>query len=114
MAAQHAGRDAMVGTLRALPVLDAAYDHWMNTYAGMGEQVGALPSVGELYGGFRRLLAARPGERLAAISAERRPSRPHRYDSHPPTAERIALIEKLPADGRPDGAGRAGRARPAA
>ncbi|MET8421404.1 hypothetical protein ACWD7C_36860 [Streptomyces sp. NPDC005134] len=65
VAAQHAGRDATVATLRALPVLDAAYTYYMKTYAGIGEPMGALPPVGEVYGGFRRLLAARPGERLA-------------------------------------------------
>ncbi|MGW3661986.1 M48 family metallopeptidase [Streptomyces sp. NPDC005141] len=104
VAAQHAGRDATVEMLRALPVLDAAHAHYMETYAGMGEPMGALPPVGEVHGGFRRLLAARPGERLAELSAGRRPSRPHRYDSHPPFAERLALIEKLPADGRTDDA----------
>ncbi|MFF1927692.1 M48 family metalloprotease [Streptomyces sp. NPDC058228] len=104
VAAQHAGRAATVATLRALPVLDAAHTHYMNTYAGIGEPMGALPPVGEVHGGFRRLLAARPGKRLTALSAGQRPSRPHRYDSHPPTAERVALIEKLPADGRNDGA----------
>lgn len=104
VAAQHAGRDATVATLRALPVLDAAHTHYMKTYAGLGEPLGVLPPVGEVYGGFRRLLAARPGERLAVLSAGQRSPRPHRYDSHPPTAERGALIEKLPADGRTDGA----------
>ncbi|WP_327320433.1 hypothetical protein [Streptomyces sp. NBC_01235] len=54
--------------------------------------------MGEVHGGFLRLLAARPGERLAALCAGRRPPRPHPYDSHPPTAERIALLEELSAD----------------
>ncbi|MFB7243820.1 peptidase [Streptomyces populi] len=103
MAAEHAGRDATAATLRALPVLAAAHTHYMKTYAGMGEPLGALPPVGEVYGGFRRLLAARPGELLTTFSAGTRPPRPHRYDSHPPDAERIALIERLSADGRADG-----------
>ncbi|MYS22680.1 Zn-dependent protease with chaperone function [Streptomyces sp. DvalAA-14] len=105
VAARHAGRDATAGALGALPVLDAAYAHYWETYAEMGIALGALPPVGEVHGGFGRLLAARPGERLAALSAGQRPPRPHRYDSHPPTAERIALIEQLPADGRADGPG---------
>ncbi|MGW0871164.1 M48 family metallopeptidase [Streptomyces sp. NPDC002740] len=101
-AAQHAGRDATAAALRMLPVLDAAHTHYLETYAAMGGPLGALPPVGEVHGGFRRLIAARPGERLVALSAGQRPPRPHRYDSHPPTAERIALIEELPADGRSD------------
>ncbi|MFJ3338494.1 M48 family metallopeptidase [Streptomyces sp. NPDC086766] len=105
IAARHAGRDATAAALRNLPVLAAAHTHYLETYAAMGGPLEALPPVGEVYGGFRRLLAARTGERLAALSAGQRPPRPHEYDSHPPTAERIALIEKLPADDRPDGSG---------
>ncbi|MFE2531390.1 M48 family metallopeptidase [Streptomyces sp. NPDC059371] len=103
-AAEHAGRDAAAATLRAMPVISAAHDHYMKTYAGMGDPIGALPPVGEVYGGFRRLVAARPGDRLAVLSAGTRPPRPHRYDSHPPDSERIARIEELATDGRTDGA----------
>ncbi|MGW5465332.1 M48 family metalloprotease [Streptomyces sp. NPDC003996] len=103
MAARYAGRDATVAALRVLPVLAAAHTHYLETYAAMGGPLGALPPVGEVHGGFRRLLAARTGDRLAALSAGRRPPRPHQYDSHPPAAERIALIEKLPAEDRADG-----------
>jgi Zn-dependent protease with chaperone function len=102
-AAEHAGRDATAATLRAIPVLAAVHAHYMKTYAGMGAATGALPPVGEVYGGFRRLLAARPGDRLAVLSGGTRPPRPHRYDSHPPDSERIARIEKLTADDRADG-----------
>ncbi|MFI9826576.1 M48 family metallopeptidase [Streptomyces sp. NPDC051913] len=117
MAARHAGRDATAAALRALPVLMSAYAHYLETYASMGgsqeqeEEAGgaagaggaeaaedALPPVGEVYGGFRRLLAARTEEGLTALAAGQRPPRPHPYDSHPPLAERIALIEELPAD----------------
>ncbi|WP_329362333.1 M48 family metallopeptidase [Streptomyces sp. NBC_01483] len=103
-AARHAGRDATAAALRVLPVLAAAYTHYLESYAAMGRSLGALPPEGEVHGGFRRLLAARTGERLALLSSGQRPPRPHQYDSHPPMAERIALIEKLPTDGRPDGA----------
>ncbi|MBD0736647.1 M48 family metallopeptidase [Streptomyces sp. CBMA29] len=104
-AARYAGRDATVAALRAIPTIDAAYEHYMDTYAGMGGPVGALPPVGEVLGGFRRLLAARPGEKLAVLADGRRPPKPHPYDSHPPLQERIARIERLPADGGTDGAG---------
>ncbi|WP_448316644.1 M48 family metalloprotease [Streptomyces sp. CO7] len=99
-AARHAGRDATASALRALPVLDAVYDHYLTSYAGIGESVGALPQRGEVYGGFRRMLEGRSSTDLAALSAGQTPSRPHEYDSHPPIAERIALIEALPEDGR--------------
>ncbi|MGW6094901.1 hypothetical protein ACWFRK_11090 [Streptomyces sp. NPDC055157] len=78
VAAQHAGRDATVATLRALPVLDAAYTYYMKTYAGIGEPMGALPPVGEVYGGFRRLLAARRGR-----TARRRRHARHRAPTLP-------------------------------
>ncbi|MGW3914350.1 M48 family metalloprotease [Streptomyces sp. NPDC005070] len=103
-AAEHAGRDATTATLRALPVISAAHDHYMKAYAGMGDPMGALAPVGEVCGGFRRLVAARPGDRLAVLTAGTRPPRPHRYDSHPPDSERIARIEELATDGRTDGA----------
>lgn len=102
VAARYAGRDATAAALRAVPVLVAAHSHYQETYATMGVPVGALPPVGEVHGGFRRLIAARSEERLAALCAGQRPPRPHAYDSHPPTAERVALIERLPADDRQD------------
>ncbi|MEW1908426.1 M48 family metallopeptidase [Kitasatospora sp. NPDC085895] len=103
VAARHAGRDAMAGALRAVPVLGAAHNHYQKTYAAMGEPLGALPPAGELHGGFRRLLAARTGDQLTALGAGQRPPRPHRYDSHPLNAERLALIVALPADERTGG-----------
>ncbi|MQY34668.1 Protease HtpX [Streptomyces sp. RB17] len=103
VAARHAGRDATAAALRVLPVLAAAHTHYFKTYAAMGGPLGALPPVGEVHGGFRRLLAARTGERLAELCAGQRRPRPHQYDSHPPTAERITLIEKLPAGDRAEG-----------
>lgn len=102
LAARHAGRDTTAATLRLLPVLSVAHSHYLETYVAMGEPLGALPPVGEVYGGFRRLLAARGGERLAVLAADRHEPRPHEYDTHPPTAERIARIAELPADDHPD------------
>ncbi|MEU3555152.1 M48 family metallopeptidase [Streptomyces fragilis] len=99
-AARHAGRDATASALRALPVLDAAYENYLTAYAAMGEPVGALPQRGEVYGGFRRMIEGRSSEDLAELSAGQRLPRPHAYDSHPPIAERVALIEALPEDGR--------------
>ncbi|PYC68360.1 peptidase [Streptomyces tateyamensis] len=103
VAAQHAGRDATASALRTLPILDAAHAHYLKTYAAMGGPLDALPPVGEVHGGFRRLLAARTAEQLAGFSAGKRPPRPRPYDSHPSTAERIALIEALPPGDRTNG-----------
>ncbi|MFF3001112.1 M48 family metallopeptidase [Streptomyces sp. NPDC057950] len=102
-AGQHAGRDATAAALRALPILAAAHTHYLETYPAMGSVLEALPPHGEVHAGFRRMLAARTSEQLALLSSHQRPSRPHPYDSHPPTDERIALIEELPTDGHPDG-----------
>ncbi|WP_033222935.1 M48 family metallopeptidase [Kitasatospora phosalacinea] len=107
VAVRHAGREATAAALRATSVLEAAHRHYLAMYAALGEPLGALPPVGEVDGGFRRLLAARTAEQLAQLATESRPPRPHPYDSHPPTAQRIALIEALPPGGgdRPDGPG---------
>ncbi|MFC9288749.1 M48 family metalloprotease [Streptomyces sp. NPDC057052] len=99
-AARHAGRDATAAALRALPVLGAAYEHYLTAYAGMGEPVGVLPQPGEVYGGFRRMIGARSPHDITELSAGHRSPRPHKYDSHPPIAERVALIEAMPDDGR--------------
>ncbi|QKW17679.1 M48 family metalloprotease [Kitasatospora sp. NA04385] len=108
VAARHAGREATAAALRATQVLEAAHRRYLATYATLGEPLAALPPVGEVGGGFRHLLAARSTQQLARLAAESRPSRPHPYDSHPPTPERIALIEALPPgddnqQNRPDG-----------
>lgn len=100
--AHRAGRDTAAAALRLVPVLAAAHHHYTETYALMGAPVGSFPPVGEFHGGFRRMLAARSHEALATLARARKAPRPSRYDSHPPMAERVALIEALPADGRPD------------
>ncbi|MFF0557013.1 M48 family metallopeptidase [Streptomyces sp. NPDC004266] len=98
-AARIAGRDATASALRALPALDSAHEFYLNSYATLGVEFGMLPSRGEVFGGVRHLLDARAGE-LAGMRADlpAEPATP--YDSHPPTAERVAAIESLPDDGR--------------
>ncbi|MEU8795288.1 M48 family metallopeptidase [Streptomyces sp. NPDC048643] len=98
-AARRAGRDTTAAALRRMAVLDAAFDHYIDTYALMGDPVSALPPVGEFFGGFARMLAARDPQALAELAAARRTPRPSPYDSHPPITERVALIEALPDDG---------------
>ncbi|WP_369146154.1 M48 family metallopeptidase [Streptomyces sp. R44] len=98
-AARIAGRDATASALRALPALDAAHEFYLNAYATLGVEFGMLPPRGEVFGGVRHLLEAR-AEELAGTHVElpAEPATP--YDSHPPTAERVATIESLPDDGR--------------
>ncbi|MGX5189138.1 M48 family metallopeptidase [Streptomyces avermitilis] len=101
-AARQVGRDPTAAALRQIPLLDAAHDHYVDTYALMGRAASALPPVGEFHGGFRRLLAARQPDALSELAAARRPPRPSPYDSHPPVSERLALVEALPDDGLTD------------
>ncbi|MGW1880909.1 M48 family metalloprotease [Streptomyces sp. NPDC001970] len=98
-AARIAGRDATASALREIPVLDAAHDFYMESYATLGVGAGLLPPPGEVFGGVRHLLAARTRE-LDELRRDlpTEPSSP--YDSHPPIAERVARIEALPDDGR--------------
>ncbi|MEV8591102.1 M48 family metallopeptidase [Streptomyces sp. NPDC051180] len=98
-AARIAGRDATASALRALPALDDAHAFYLSSYATLGVEFGMLPPRGEVFGGVRRLLDARaeePAGAGAALPVE--PVSP--YDSHPPTAERVAALEALPDDGR--------------
>ncbi|MFB6837333.1 M48 family metallopeptidase [Streptomyces sp. NPDC056361] len=98
-AARIAGRDATASALRALPALDSAHEFYLGAYATLGVEFGMLPPRGEVFGGVRRLLDARADELAgtwAALPTE--PASP--YDSHPPAAERVALLEALPDDGR--------------
>ncbi|MFD3802049.1 M48 family metallopeptidase [Streptomyces sp. NPDC058611] len=100
-----AGRDSAASALREVNALGPAHSFYMDSYATLGVGAGALPPVGEVFGGLRRLLDARSGdldEMRRDLSDE--PTSP--YDSHPPLAERVARIEALPDDGR---AGRSAR-----
>jgi Zn-dependent protease with chaperone function len=100
-AARIAGRDHAAGALRQVPALDAAYDYYLEHYAGAGWDAGVLPLAEEFYGGFRSLLSnPKRQQELAGIRQELpvQPTTP--YDSHPPMPERVAALEALPADGR--------------
>ncbi|MCP9986687.1 M48 family metallopeptidase [Streptomyces sudanensis] len=98
-AARIAGRDATASALRQIPALDAAHGFYMESYATLGVGAGLLPPPGEVFGGVRHLLAARAGE-LAELRRNLPTEPASRYDSHPPIAERVALLEALPDDGR--------------
>ncbi|WP_089099145.1 M48 family metallopeptidase [Streptomyces hyaluromycini] len=98
-AARIAGRDATATALREIPVLSAAHDFYLGSYATLGLPARQLPPRGQFFGGFGRMLTARETE-LAGLREEL-PSEPGSpYDSHPPIADRVRRIEALPADGR--------------
>ncbi|MGW3246061.1 M48 family metalloprotease [Streptomyces sp. NPDC001070] len=94
-----AGRDATASALRELPVLDAAFDHYMRQYAGFGAPARLLPPAGQVYGGLGRFLSdpARHAE-LERMRARLPREQRSPYDSHPPIAERVRLVEAAPAD----------------
>ncbi|MFE5486588.1 M48 family metallopeptidase [Streptomyces sp. NPDC056527] len=98
-AARIAGRDATASALREIVVVETANGFFLDSYATLGAEFGLLPPHGEVIGGVRHLLAAR-AEELDDLRYDlpTRPASP--YDSHPPMAERVALLEALPDDGR--------------
>ncbi|MEU3516401.1 M48 family metallopeptidase [Streptomyces sp. NPDC006654] len=105
LAARIAGRDAMVAALRRVPALEAVDDLYLRDYALMGRTARLLPPEGQFHGGLWHLLADED-RRAGLESWVRTPSceDPYEerspYDSHPPTADRIAALSALPADGR--------------
>ncbi|WP_030371695.1 M48 family metallopeptidase [Streptomyces rimosus] len=101
VAARVAGRDATASALREIAVLDVVHDFYLNEYVALGARAALLPPPGEVCGGVRHLLAD-PELRsdLAELRGEPGPGNGSPYDSHPPVAERIRLIEALPDDGR--------------
>lgn len=101
VAARVAGRDATSSALREIAVLDVVHDFYLNEYVALGARAALLPPPGEVCGGVRHVLAD-PELRsdLAELRGEPGPGNGSPYDSHPPVAERIRLIEALPDDGR--------------
>ncbi|MFD4508759.1 M48 family metalloprotease [Streptomyces sp. NPDC058457] len=105
VAARIAGRDTTAAALRRIPALDAADDLYLREYALMGRDAGLLPPEGQFHGGLALLLAD-PARRAELEAWARRPlpevipEERSPYDSHPPTADRIAVLEALPDDGR--------------
>jgi len=89
------GRATAQAALREVPVLDAAWDFYLERYVMVGWEVGLAPTSDAFYGGFRHLLAARAQE-LSDMRDVPRPEHASRWDSHPPIGERVVTMDRLP------------------
>ncbi len=100
--ARVAGSAAAASALREVEVLDAAWWVFLNDYATVAWSSGYLPA--RMTEGYQLLLSDEQRAEEMASLRENPPSRPaSKYDSHPPMAERIALLEAAPAVPVPPG-----------
>jgi heat shock protein HtpX len=99
-AADRAGRDVHVATLRRVAAYAPAFDaYWANEVAPLLSS-GRRPPIGA---GFTAFIRADSVDRAASEHLERElaEGRTNPYDSHPSLAERIAALERFPP-GEPD------------
>ncbi|MBD7917523.1 M48 family metallopeptidase [Cellulomonas sp. Sa3CUA2] len=89
------GRATAQSALREVPVLDAAWDFYLECYVNAGWEVGLAPTSDAFFAGFGHLLAGR-AEELAAVRDTPRTERAGRWDSHPPVGERVVAMDRLP------------------
>ncbi|MFE3453936.1 M48 family metalloprotease [Nonomuraea sp. NPDC059194] len=95
-----AGREAAAGALREIPVLDQAWDFFLDRYLSIGWDAGYAPD--DLFAGFAAFVQARQGE-LDELRAEPPDDYGSRWDTHPPIATRVATIQASPdAPAHPD------------
>src|SRR6266516_668165 len=99
VAAEIAGPANAITALSQLRGIDLAFDFYLDRYLGPGLQLGLMPPPPEVFGGFTAMLAdpARRAE-LDRMRQNRPVESGDPYDSHPPTAERIAALAALPHD----------------
>jgi Zn-dependent protease with chaperone function len=99
--ARLAGRGAAAAALRGLVPLDAAWDHFVDAYASLGQDAGRRPDG--VFHGFDMLLAdPSTREEMAKIRDGHPEPPPSVYDSHPPTSQRVSRIESMADDGVTD------------
>ena len=99
------GRATAQSALREVEVVDAAWDFYLRCYVSIGWDVGLAPTSEAFFGGFSQLLTAR-GDELGAVRGAPLSAEAGRWDSHPPTAERVVAMDRLAdvphtPDGRP-------------
>jgi Zn-dependent protease with chaperone function len=94
-----AGPGALASALREVPAIAAAWAFYLDSYVAWGLDAGVAPC--DVLASFPRLLSARSGE-LSRIRAEGEPEQESsRWDSHPPTAQRLAAIAAEPGPQAP-------------
>jgi Zn-dependent protease with chaperone function len=93
-AVRAAGKDSAQSALGRLPALDAAWDHYSDSYVRLAPAAGRTP---ELLIGFHEFLgnAVRHAQLVDAQKSLLDAEPSSRYDSHPPIRVRIAAIDKL-------------------
>jgi Zn-dependent protease with chaperone function len=91
--ARIAGKAAAAGALRELPVLGSAWGFYLNSYVGWGLDSGYAPT--NILAGFPKVWQARAAE-IDQMRRDPAPEERSRWDSHPPIAARIAMIERQP------------------
>lgn len=89
-----AGRGVAQSALRELPVLDAAWSFYENTYLGPAWEIGLAPTPDGFFSGYSELLTGRADE-LAEIRAADAPTEKSLWDTHPPIAARVAAMERM-------------------
>lgn len=106
LSAELVGPATASAALRELPPLDAAWDHYLDSYVGLGDAIGARP-VG-LFDGFGRFLAdPTRQEQLAEIRANGEEAPRSRYDTHPSIDERVRAFAAMSRADAPDHSGSA-------
>jgi Zn-dependent protease with chaperone function len=93
-----AGRDAAASALQGLLPLDAAWDHFVDSYASLGQDTGRRPAG--VFHGFQSLLGdPATREQLAKIRDEQPEPPSSVHDSHPPISQRVSKISSMTDDG---------------
>ncbi len=94
---QVAGRDTAAGALAELPLLDAAWEHYLEQFVDPVHSAGQRPS--DFFDGFANVLEApKLQEALATFRTDFEDPPPWKYDTHPPLTLRIARIRAMPDD----------------
>jgi Zn-dependent protease with chaperone function len=101
ISAELCGRETAVRVIAEAPTYQTAYRYFRERFADAAVGFGLVPRPEELFAGFGRMLDE-PGWQGMVNSERRAPSvqRPARFDSHPPTADRVRALRALPDDGR--------------
>jgi Zn-dependent protease with chaperone function len=103
IAVRVAGGENTRSAFRELPVMAEAWAWFLEQYAFLGADARLVPR--DLMGGFGKFCEGR-ADAIAELRAAALPDKAHRHDTHPPIAQRIAVLEgagggPTPGDGAP-------------